>query len=423
MKKKLQIMILLSTLLFISCEKKSINQIITKLSESNKSIAKQNTTKQTSTKQVEWKSLEEKTITHTSRFSAYDENGKYIAGLFDENLKVVYLGKEVDGILPFHEGYCIAIKSPEKGTMMQISAIDNTGKKLFSYETNYIYEINYRNGYFGRSDDFDLDSNGQEVTIAIFHDGLSLTFFDGNLCGYIKEDGTLLKNKSGKIIKEKYCDRYFYNGFAVIGDNYKDIYGLINKNGEEILPKEYSYLSKVEFGNVVASKRKNWIYKSPDFGLLSLNGDWIIEDKYYNFFQLSEELVAVVVTPLENCKYYETYEKSINFIPKIKIVNLKSNVENIIYENIVIDDNNYHYFKCFNDGVAVFFRALGTNKVGFGLISYEGKIILNPEYDTIDYYPDNGYWQVKKDGKWYLFKEGKGLFDPMIYLNFSEVQK
>ena len=64
-----------------------------------------------------------------------------------------------------------------------------------------------------------------------------------------------------------------------------------------------------------------------------------------------------------------------------------------------------------------------TNNEKYGFIDSTGKIILNALCEKIEPFPDNGYWQVRINDKWMLFKEGEGVLDPEEYLDFRRYYK
>ena len=63
-----------------------------------------------------------------------------------------------------------------------------------------------------------------------------------------------------------------------------------------------------------------------------------------------------------------------------------------------------------------------TNNEKYGFIDSTGKIILNALCEKIEPFPDNGYWQVRINDKWMLFKEGEGVLDPEEYLDFRRIK-
>lgn len=207
----------------------------------------------------------------------------------------------------------------------------------------------------------------------------------------------------------------FLNGVAKVGIqkpnqsiyNVSYLYGLIDKNGNILLPCEFTYLDYNYPKYVIVSKTCDdpiWERK-PEFGMLDYNNNWIIEPKYNYILPITDNIVALWIVK-ENSEYWALYNISTKEFNKID-----SNYT--LIDNInLFNKNNTEDFLSFYD--------FNTEKYGF--INSNGDIILNSICSKIEPNPDNGYWRVLVDNKWMLFKEDQGLIDPDEYLDFSKVK-
>lgn len=207
----------------------------------------------------------------------------------------------------------------------------------------------------------------------------------------------------------------FLNGVAKVGIqkpnqsiyNVSYLYGLIDKNGNILLPCEFTYLDYNYPKYVIVSKTCDdpiWERK-PEFGMLDYNNNWIIEPKYNYILPITDNIVALWIVK-ENSEYWALYNISTKEFNKID-----SNYT--LIDNInLFNKNNTEDFLSFYD--------FNTEKYGF--INSNGDIILNSICSKIEPNPDNGYWQVLIDNRWVLFKAEEGIIDPEEYLDFSKIK-
>ena len=124
------------------------------------------------------------------------------------------------------------------------------------------------------------------------------------------------------------------------------------------------------------------------YGVINKNGDIIIESKY------DEVQIPNPSKPLFICKYdYDTEKNQY----KIKVLNEKS--EQILYQYIIVEAIEL------NSGISPIpyeksvLKYVDDNK--YGLIDFNGKVIVKPNYDEINSFDYNeGLLLVKKDGKY-----------------------
>ena len=206
----------------------------------------------------------------------------------------------------------------------------------------------------------------------------------------------------------------FLNGVAKVGIqkpnqsiyNVSYLYGLIDKNGNTLLPCEFTYLDYNYPKYVIVSKTCDdpiWERK-PEFGMIDYNNNWIIEPKYNYILPITDNIVALWIVK-ENSEYWALYNISTKEFNKID-----SNYTLIDNINLFNKNNTEDYLS---------FYDFNTEKYGF--INSNGDIILNSICSKIEPNPDNGYWQVLIDNRWMLFKAEEGIINPEEYLDFSKI--
>ena len=225
---------------------------------------------------------------------------------------------------------------------------------------------------------------------------------------YQSPNGKCLKTKNGDIYYSEYCGD-FSAGYAVIGEN--DIYGIIDISAEEIVNKNFSFIGNLKYEYATASIKgteEKYKYKiNPEYGLIDMRGNWIVEPNYYQIMAISSENAVIKTTPnnKENCGW--------------AVINLESKTI-MYYEKIIDLQSDFESGEIFFDKSAIFCYSNNFDK--FGIINDEGKIILNAICEKIEPFPDNGYWQVLINDEWMLFKEDEGILDPEKYLDFGRVK-
>lgn len=347
-----------------------------------------------------------------TRFSMTDKKtGKRYSGIFNEKKEVLFFDEGI--IYPFKGGFSYIHKNARSNT-----AIDITGKTYTTFELSEVYDSFYGYGIYSSYDynkDFSylIDKNGNKIkekNIIDISEQIKIIKKNKKMTYYNIANNSYLKNNQLYDI----CYN-FLNGVAKVGIqkpnqsiyNVSYLYGLIDKNGNILLPCEFTYLDYNYPKYVIVSKTCDdpiWERK-PEFGMLDYNNNWIIEPKYNYILPITDNIVALWIVK-ENSEYWALYNISTKEFNKID-----SNYT--LIDNInLFNKNNTEDFLSFYD--------FNTEKYGF--INSNGDIILNSICSKIEPNPDNGYWRVLVDNKWMLFKEDQGLIDPDEYLDFSKVK-
>lgn len=347
-----------------------------------------------------------------TRFSMTDEKtGKRYSGIFNEKKEVLFFDEGI--IYPFKGGFSYIHKNARSNT-----ALDINGEIYTTFELSEVYDSFYGYGIYSSYDynkDFSylIDKNGNKIkekNIIDISEQIKIIKKNKKMTYYNIANNSYLKNNQLYDI----CYN-FLNGVAKVGRqkpnqsiyNVSYLYGLIDKNGNTLLPCEFTYLDYNYPKYVIVSKTCDdpiWERK-PEFGMIDYNNNWIIEPKYNYILPITDNIVALWIVK-ENSEYWALYNISTKEFNKID-----SNYT--LIDNInLFNKNNTKDFLSFYD--------FNTEKYGF--INSNGDIILNSICSKIEPNPDNGYWQVLIDNRWMLFKAEEGIINPEEYLDFSKIK-
>ena len=344
-----------------------------------------------------------------SRFKIGNSDGYDGVGFFNDSKKVLYFAN--GELYPFLNNYTV-LQNNENMTV-----IDSKGKELFKYKTLPIMEWSYSEGFFSSYWEHDwvdvYNAKGKIINLRTARpvkNGFCVLYnSDNKMMYYTSPEGKCLKTKNGDIYYSEYCGD-FSNGYAVVGEN--DLYGIINISAEEIVNKNFSFIGNLKYEYATASikgtKKKYKHRTDPEYGLIDMHGNWIIEPDYYQVTAVSSESAVIKTTSnnnKENCGW--------------AVIHLKDKTVTY-YEKTIDLQSDFESGEIFFDKSAIFCYSNNFDK--FGIINDEGKIILNAICEKIEPFPDNGYWQVLINDKWMLFKEDEGILDPEKYLDFGKVK-
>ncbi len=335
----------------------------------------------------------------------------YISYLFNNNKKIIFTDSK--DIYPFQGGYTVSTDG------YNTTAIDITGKRLFDYKILGVYIWFYSEGYFTR---FDEKKDGGSYYVNFKNKRINLQTARPVKNGYCAQynlenkkmyyqspNGKCLKTKNGDIYYSKYCGD-FSDRYAVVGEN--DLYGIINVSAEEIVNKNFSFIGNLKYECATASIKgteEKYKYKTnPEYGLIDMHGNWIVEPNYYQIMAISSENAVIKTTSNNNKENYGW-----------GIINLKSKII-MYYEKSIDLQRDFESGEIFFNDTAIFSYQKYSST--YGLIDTRGNIVLENICEKIEPFPDNGYWQVLINDKWMLFKEGEGVLDPEEYLDFRSIK-
>lgn len=193
-----------------------------------------------------------------------------------------------------------------------------------------------------------------------------------------------LNTKGEKIIEPKFnMGSEFYDDYAnVIKDS---LYGYVSKDGKETYFENYTDVF-FYYGNTGIAK------KNGRYGLINRKGDSLTAFKY---------------TMVSNFGFNHY---------KCQTENKKSHILDsngkIIFNKDLEFDIQSHYFE--KDSIIIFRETIDKNKLN-GLVSIDGKVIIEPKYENIFFINDSELYIVQNKKKYgFINKYGKEVI-PLIY--------
>ena len=258
-----------------------------------------------------------------------------------------------------------------------------------------------------------------------------------NINGDGHETGLYHKYNKTVVIPAVYDTLDYINDDRVIACK-GDRYGLINIKQEEIIPFQYNYLDYINDNFIIA------VNEDGKYGIINISNDVLLAFEYdhisnayktndyfkinkYNQFGLLAIADVEIVIPLE----YDGIEFSGNELVvafkdgKMGVIDVGNKVVvPFIYDYIIYNDNGFIVFKDESQGflnkegkeiLPIKYVNILEIKDGFitAIISDEndenkyvvydinGKVIVPPIYDYIDYYATDKYMHIKKG--WYAY--------------------
>ena len=218
----------------------------------------------------------------------------------------------------------------------------------------------------------------------------------------IKGEITILDGeKEITLPSQFYWGTDFVNGISLVRDK-DDKIGVIDKNGNVIIPAQYKKM-------IVLSNNTIMVKKDKYYGILDLRGNFIFPPVFTSIKFVSNNRIRVewdsqMIKPWNKSCHISFYSNEKYYSP----IGDRSTLCNTIGE-IVIDkniqyvghftdkyDNRSQYTRIYKEVVREN-RRLKLKQVG--VIDFNGNIVINPIYDKIALYR-HSYARLKKDGKY-----------------------
>lgn len=352
-----------------------------------------------------------------------------------------------------------------KGNYLAYVGIE--GKNLNFNDDYYCFVIGNESYHINYSSRFTyVDKNGLEC----FVDGYTYVdptkgenyFILRNNKGDGHETGLYHKYNKTVVIPAVYDTLIYINDNRVIACK-DDRYGLINIEQEEIIPFQYNYLDYINDNFIIA------INEDGRFGIINISNDVLLDFEYdhisnvyntYDYFKINKYsqfgLLATadveIVIPLE----YDGIEYPGNKLAvalkdgQMGLIDVRNKVVvPFIYDYIMYNDDGFIVFKDELQGflnkegkVILPVKYVNILKIKDGFITaiiidendehkyvvydINGKVIVPPIYDHIDYYATDKYMLIKKGWYAYLidkitgeqvFENSKFPFTDIKYIN------
>jgi hypothetical protein len=296
----------------------------------------------------------------------YKENGKY--GLINFNgkkiTKAIY--DEIES-LEYKEG-CLIVKQNDKYGLINIK-----GKQIIKAE----YDEIKSDGYYTEQNEY-MDS-GFIVQIKTS---------EGYRYGYI--------DKNGKVLLETEYNEI--NRITEIEDN-ENIYLLAMENGKQGVVKNKKNILKYEYEEIEYNKTNKVfiVQKNSKQGVINIEGDTILETNYDYIYCSQNTIIAQKDDDIENYNLNGEKQEDTNYESKIQTTNenyiITINKDDefgvINKNNEVLINDNYQYIEYAFDN---YFIVTYNGKVG--ILNDEGKQVISFIYDIIQKVKDKNSLQA-----------------------------
>ncbi len=204
--------------------------------------------------------------------------------------------------------------------------------------------------------------------------GLALVMTQKTGIQWIDEKGNIIISPADFIIGNAFAS----NGLALIAKD-KNAYGFINEKGEFAFPALFQEVHGYTDNGLAAAK------KSRKWGFIDSKGEWVIDPQFEDVQNFDVNGIACI---LRNNKWY-------NIDPAGNITDLEYPVTDPTSDALA-----------FSNGLA----PLVDNNGLVGFIDTTGYFAIEPIYQSVKSFGDNGLVPVKKDGTWdYIDKTGKEI--------------
>lgn len=351
---------------------------------------------------------DKKAIWYEDNILRFEKNGLY--GLID------FSGKE---IVPAEYDNIYALDGIQKSIVVEkegIKGIVNSslGTIVVNCEYNDIFSLNIDNadnGYIVKKDEKYgiLSGTGKEILGCNY---LEIKHVTGNNMYVVKDENNLkIIDNNLNIIKEEGFDDVTEINGEYITIEVNGLKGVINKNGEEIIPVQYEGLKY--------SCEKYFIAKSNGlYGIINVDNLVLIDFAYEN------------ISFINSANFY-TAEKTNNTTDIISR-QLEVKLSEVIISELNMDklymrvrqNGSYKYYNFNfeeknNIDVLVGNTLFLVNKDGkYGYVNKNGELIVNYIYDDAREQNQFGYCVVKQNGLWgVLEKDGTVILKPSVNLD------
>lgn len=253
--------------------------------------------------------------------------------------------------------------------------------------------------------------------------------FDGSIVLGIEYDNIII---SGKCINAQKCteveiydisgNKQNLNGYISISptenENYNiaitqnDEYKIVDKNGSVITKNSYESLKSIDGQNFIAKKDNK-------FGIIDMSENIKVNFEY-DVMQILNNTQVIQTLKLQDTTT-ELYDFKLNKISSAQ--NASIFLEDRYIE--VVTNNNIQYFdysgkelkntEIYNNNL----YAINQNGK-WGFANKEGKIVVEPIYESVTEFNFNGFAGIKQNGKWgSINSEGKIIVEPTYEISGS----
>jgi len=337
-----------------------------------------------------------------------------------DNLNVVIEPEYESGDI-FIDGYGLVFSGTE-GSRVQV--FDSFGNITFNYKRSGVFNYYYNDGliYYDKNTDGETSSGFFDTYGNKIIKGNVVPPFSNGICKLKKHNRYYLIDYKGDFLTNSYGKKIEADWFGLMSNeiipfgllkNGSKKYGLLDINGNCILDTTYNYIGDKITGNYIQFGISEDPYNeniSPTKGIIDTNGNIIIEPIYYEIMICKNGIFVV--------RYSESDSKTPYGSNNWKFITKEGELLYKTSKNEYLINKVHNLEEC-NDECYVFGQLQNEyNKFKYGLIAANGKKILLPIYDWIEY-AGEGFWILKENNSFYLFSKTTGLQNPKEFLKFQ----
>ena len=219
-----------------------------------------------------------------------------------------------------------------------------------------------------------------------------------------KPDGEKIPNNNWTTMIPTLNENYF-----IVSDS-NFLYGVIDKNNNQIIPNSYTYISYLENDNFAVCNQNG------KYGIINKEGKSTIEINYDSIQKINNTQIIQVVNGENTYFYNNNFERILETKEPViqveeKMIKVYSNLDmfyintegKLLTNKEVYPENNLYTAK--KDGK-------------YGFVDKNGNIALDYQYEFATELNQSGFAGIKKDGKWGVInKEGKIILEPIYVLD------
>lgn len=297
--------------------------------------------------------------------------------------------------------YIVALKEGQAGLLKNKSVILNHEYEDISYNSYNDVFIIQRNGKQGIADKKGKIKVVPEYDTILFG-GIYLNAKKGEEVYILDLNGNVIENTD--IVSRVPTE----DGKHYIISNKDGKYKIIDKDGNEIINKGYSYIEEIHDNYyIVASGNKN--------GIIDLSGKSSVDLQYSSISKI--EGTQVLQANSLNRNALTLIDKDMKIIASLEnaIIQLEDN-----YIHLYTDKEN-RYFD-FN-GKELNYKEIYPNKQLYakminekwGFVDSNGDLKIQNEYEMVTEFNEYGYAGIKKDNKWGVIDSNGNIIQEPIY--------
>lgn len=338
------------------------------------------------------------------RYGYIDANGKQ---LLEEEYNEI---DRITEITKDNEIYLLALKNGQAGVYKNKKQIIKTSYEEIEYRKQNELFLVQKNGKQGV-----IDKDGNEI-LKVEYDYILL---EEQMIHAQKEENSYSFDLQGNE-KENQNDK---TRLSIENQNYfitidgQDKFGIIDKQGNDILENQYEYI-EYAFGDyfIITEGGKVSVIDAKSKEKIVTGYDVIQKVDKKNVLQ------AILTKPYTISIYNEKMEKTAsmqeaNLTIEENVIKLTSKVERMYFDN----NGNKTTYQEINSGLSLYAYQGENGKWGFG--NKEGKIVIEAIYDMVTELNQYGYAGIKKGNLWGVInQEGTIIVEPSYEIEWEEPQ-